>query len=168
MAIIDITYFTGNRFIDLTNTDNEQNLESMLDSVEKKYLIKLMGRETYLLFEAGKEATPYLEFINGNIPFNWNGSDRTYYGLKDMLADFTYCEYIKKTQSFNTPIGNVKFDSKEQQSIIDYMQFDDVWNEAVEYYWEAYKYMQIESTGFELVYTDKSVDYINSTGRLVI
>jgi len=168
MAIIDITYFTGNRYIDLTNPDVQTNLENTFDWVEKKYLTKLLGRETYLLFEAGKTATPYLEFIEGGINFNWNGSDRAYDGLKNMLANFTYCEYIKKNQTYNTPIGNVKFESKEQISQIDHYLFDDIYNEGVELYWEAVRYMLIETTGFEEAYPSKTVDYINTTGRLVL
>ena len=166
MAIIDITYFTGNRYIDLTNPDVQTNLESIFDNVEKKYLIKLLGRECYNDFDADTE--PFKTLVDGGVLFNWNGYDREYYGLKNMLANFTYCEYINKNQSFNTSVGNVKFGTEKEPIGIDTILFDANYNDAVEDYWEAYKYMVIKNIGFEKFYTSRSIDYINSSGRLVI
>lgn len=169
--IIDISYFKNELYIDLNNTDVQTNLNNTIEWVEKKYLTALMGKELYLIFKEHITEEPYLTLISGGVKFNWNGSDRTYEGLKQMLACFTFCEYKKKNQSFNTDFGDVSFkqDAKSNISIqLDLINFDDAYNEGVELFWEAHKYMLIKGIGFELLSTNKSINYINSTNRLVI
>ena len=112
MAIVLKSDFVGAYFISQTLYDS---LDTFIEKFEKQYLLQMLGAELYKLFIADlNTATPrvpltqiYLDIFNEFLVDNDTNviaSD----GIRKMLIQFIYFEYIRETQLKNTANGTVQ------------------------------------------------------------
>lgn len=124
MSLINSTYsiFTSgnfNLFLQRMDTDVTSILDNTCQSVEDNILSKLFGDVMYLDFKNNLSEARYLELINGYkvgdvfTAYGIDGQKRVYYGLKDMLAYFTYFYYVQNQYNFN-PTVQEKTDKVEK------------------------------------------------------
>lgn len=176
MSLINSTYplFTSGNFrLYLENRDHDLDpiLNSTCQLTEDDILCKLLGDVLYLDFK-NKQTTnvDYIELINGykveNVfaAYDHSGTKRVYYGLKDMLAYFTYFNYVTGKKNFN-PTEEQKTASIDKINPV-YTSYE-AYNMACKLYYSAYYFIiykqSLDSTKFpDFDYTH--IELINSFG----
>lgn len=116
-SVLDIDDFEEGRYTIPANPEQEDGLQSYIDSVEDKYLVELLGVELYGLFKAEVDANngvptsprfvkifdPFTEQINGG-QFGANLILQSQ-GMKDMLKGIVYFLYVRDQVTVVTTVG---------------------------------------------------------------
>lgn len=110
MGVVSKSDFIGEYFISQTLYDN---LDLYIAKYEKKYLIQLLGASLYSLFIAdlGTNPTPTAQIykdIFEEFALDNSSCIMVSEGIKKMLIQLIYFEYIRETQLQNTTNGTVK------------------------------------------------------------
>lgn len=117
MAITDKTYYIGEIGLAI-NSINETEFNSFVETIEKRYLINLLGYDLYKSYLAGITATTqkYIDLRDGKEYTTTDGEGRTVYckweGLADMFKYFVYYEWQRAVRTVNSS-GGEKFPKDE-------------------------------------------------------
>lgn len=169
MAIINHEKFIGLIYIDLEIRDDRNTLNvNYCPFVEKKMLTKLMGETLYNDFKNNTTVTKYANLINGvSTTYEYNGKNKVYTGLKDMLAYFTWFYYVSDQQTFNSQVGQVQPKVQNATIVNPAGKYAMIWNEAVELYYQAIDYINYINSVTPDTYDDflyEDIDKINQFG----
>lgn len=110
MSIIDKSDLVGKWQIPLTGV-NDAVLTSIIDDVEKRYCIALLGADLYKDFLANITLDKYVALLDGGYYksdlFSVDDDYVNVYfrGVQELLKYFTYCEYMMLTQQQTNPTG---------------------------------------------------------------
>lgn len=122
MSIISKSDLVGKWQIPLTGF-NDAVLTSIIDDVEKRYCIALLGADLYKDMLSNLTLDKYVALLDGGyyksdvFSVDDNYVNVYFRGIKEMLKYFTYCEYMMATQQQIKPTGMVKPNSENSVSL---------------------------------------------------
>jgi hypothetical protein len=148
MAFTDITYYTGDIQLSITETLTVE-FNSFIEKKEKELLIKLLGYDLYKAFTEALSGSPDQKWTdlrdgkdyqvtdeNGNSVYvEWVGLQND--EKKSFLAYFIYYEWIKSTQTRNQPGGEFFGVNENSEIAPPFMlngKVSDAYNKGVEMY----------------------------------
>lgn len=88
--------------------DDFDDIDLYVTNFQPKVLIDLLGYDLYKLLIAGASNEPYKALIDGSdYLVTYNGTPITLFwkGLKDLLAYYVYCEYMRRRVTFTQSVG---------------------------------------------------------------
>jgi hypothetical protein len=148
-----------NTYVDFVGDKNIPNLDKDLVGFEANYntpfqkeiLIKLLGFDLYLAFEAG--------LLEGTIPAKWtdlkNGStyilDGINYqnvGCKDLVAYYVYCKWLSANYEQITGIGVINSNSDNATNISPENKMTNAWNKMIKLYNNVYEFISENETDY--------------------
>lgn len=155
-AIIDYTAFVQPIYIDTSDVDVKADLVNYCAFVQEKMLKKLLGETLYNDYLSHSALAKYTTLINGDaMAYTYGGVTRLYTGLKTMLANFTYCEYVPDMTSINTKSGQkIEKSNKNFDSVTDERKLGRAWNEGVRLFYEAIDYINYKNGVDPTLYVD--------------
>ncbi len=159
MSIVQASDFAGKYNIS-QNVHTVKDLDLYIERYEKVYLIDLLGCELYELFIADLTATtpqtsqnsPYTEIFN-EFCIDDECKIIKSEGIKQMLIDFIYFEYVRDQNYKNTISGTVKSNT-EVSELVSPTFLDTIFNEAIETYW-----------AIQFFICENSIDYPTYNGQ---
>jgi len=139
MSIVTSEDFTGKKNIS-QNVFTAKDLDSYIEQFEKEYLIDLLGCQLYELFTTdlttGTPQIPedqiYLSIFN-DFCLDDNCGIIKSKGIKQMLIDFIYFEYVRDQNYKNSISGTVK-SSPEVSMLVSPTFLNNIYNAAIETY----------------------------------
>jgi hypothetical protein len=151
MAILQTSDFVGEYKI---STSRFSELDKYIEKYEKYYLLRLMGKDLYDLFIADLTGTtPQVpqttRFINIFEPFdiipNLSNGLVISEGIKVMLIQFIYFQYIINTNDFNTISGQVQSSNENSTNNSYKGNIIEVYNKAIDNYRNIQEYIESDS-----------------------
>lgn len=156
-AIINYTSFTdGLLYLNLSNEDDRDSMNNKYcPFVEKKMLTKLLGESLYNDFIGNKTVQKYANLINGvDATYEYNGKTKKYTGLKDMLAYFTYFQYVSRLDKIPTQSGFKRVKNQNSESVSPASEMCEAWNEGVSLYYQAIDFINYTNDQTPNTYAD--------------
>jgi len=138
--IIDESYFIND--IAIANTGQEAveaNLNSAITKYEKEALLSILGYELYELYIANSAVQSYKDILDGKeFSFEFCGKTvtRKWIGLansekKSLLAYYTYVNYEKDRNTFNSAVGFVTPNVENAEQSNPRLKYVNSWNAYV-------------------------------------
>ena len=134
---------------------NSDDIDDYIQRYELKYLKELMGIDLYNLYKQNADLDPvnhiptdpfYLKIFNA-LEFNYSFNVYISEGIKSMLLNFVYFEYMKDQVSNATLLGEAKQQNELSKSAISMIYFR--YNEGVKTFNNIQRYMILNPEGFE-------------------
>jgi len=113
---IDKTIFIADIMLPKGDYDN---IETYITRYEKEVLTYLLGYELYTALVAGAAAEPYKSLLDGKVyEISLNGKTKKvkWNGLKQLIAYYVYCEYLRSKVVSVQQVGVVA--SKQENSYV--------------------------------------------------
>jgi hypothetical protein len=148
--------------------DKNLGLERVIERSERKILREVLGDAQYatLLTELGKKpftvTSPetasgvYIDLVEGDESIFWHG-------LRPMLENFIFCEWLRVVEVRLNHVGSGKGKSQGFSVADNSSKFADTWNDFVEMLSNLEKYLE-ESDTLELPDTFPEYETVNSLG----
>lgn len=91
--------------------DNYDTIELFITRFEAEVLKSLLGYSEYKKLKAAPTEQPYKDLIDGvEYDVSHNGKIKTikWFGLANLIANYVYCEYMRKSVSSTQSVGESK------------------------------------------------------------
>lgn len=158
MNLIDYTYFTG----DITLPDSvtrgaTAQIDRYIERYEKEALMLLLGYDLYKALkteiDSGTYTAKWDDFVNGaeysygNYTLLWNGlvnEDKV-----SLIAYYVYYQYVRDNVTSFEQVGAVMQQSENAARVSADHLLKNAWNQFVDLYMEAAKYISSNITDFD-------------------
>lgn len=142
--LIDESYFTGKIALPKQRYDNL--LQNLMSSSQEFILMSLLGANLYADLIANESDAKYQALLyGGTYTVDYCGIDVpvTFKGivneteLKSVIANHTYCEFLRHTNSLATNTGTVNAENQNSEKISSVYKIREAWNDMVDGYGEV-------------------------------
>ena len=143
--------FVGDRNIPNLNKDLTSFEANYNTPFQKEILIKLLGYDLYLAFEAGLiEPTVLQKWIDlrDGSTYVVDGINYQNLGCKDMVAYYVYCKWLSNNYEQITGIGVINTTSDNAINITPENKMTIGWNKMVDLYNNVYDFLKENETDY--------------------
>lgn len=171
-ALIDYTYFIGERNIPNTNrAEVLESLNALIAVREPEILTELFGYKMYKDFVAGIAVAPWLvlkngaEFTYAGVLLKWRGLVNT---QKDsLIADYVYYWYMRKNATQTTGVGEAATKTENSNRVSPVRKMTEAYNRMVDSISEMRLFIQVNAADYpdyRMNYADSYCEHINIFG----
>ena len=149
--LVTIANFVGDRFIpNLSKYETEFNT-NYIAPYQKDVLIKLLGFDLYLQFEAGLSVeTPeqkWIDLCDGST-YQVNGINKQNAGVKDIIAYYVYCKWVSANFEELSGHGVINTTTENAEKISPENKITSAWNNMLNYYYLTYNFIIENETDY--------------------
>lgn len=159
MALIDLTYFTGEILVaQRSQPEVQEDLTRLIAKYEPKVLTDLFGKTMYKQFVDGLAVLPtpeakWTNLLNG-VAGEWMGLTNA--GKLSLIANYVYCMWCRKENTQTTGIGTVVPKAENAQKIAPVDNYVRAWNEMVSWNCELHSYIRDHASDYpDYQYADR-------------
>lgn len=153
--ILDKTLFVGDLYLP---KDSFSNIDLFITKFEKVVLINLLGYEEYKKLIATPTLEPYKSLIDGaEFTVQSNGVSETlkWDGLKQLIACYVYCYYMKNSVSSTQSVGETKSIQENSGNANIFGKVLSAWTQFENLYGSEYE--NLEPTAYAYIYSKKDL-----------
>jgi hypothetical protein len=142
---IDYSYFVGNKSIPNLDKDPTAFDANYIAVYQKEILIKLLGYNLYLAFEAGLDVTPtplaiWTDLRDGST-YTVDSINTQNPGCKDIVANYVYCKYVSANYEQLTGLGSTSANGINATNVSPENKMIKAWNNMYRDYYLVYNFI---------------------------
>jgi hypothetical protein len=159
-----ITYTDFKGAINIPNIDKDITSFNTvyIAPCQKNILIKLLGYHEYINFEIGlDEATILQKWIDlrDGSTYEVDGIKKENPGVKNIIANYTFCEWCINNQTQLTGIGAIRPNSDNSENVSIAGKYGKAWNDMVLLYRQVYSFLIENSSDYPDLDTEQMKIY---------